>query len=115
MRQCNDEIQSGGKLSGKINERFGITGGPLQSGEIAREFFRPLEKVTRWAKSYRLGGHLVKTKILTEAHCSLFKIDWPVVKKDLWYRSSNLKIYILTGSIELLKLYIIIKTFLQAL
>ena len=47
MRQCNDEIQSGGKLSGKINERFGITGGPLQSGEIARGFFRPLEKVTR--------------------------------------------------------------------
>ena len=75
MRQCNDEIQSGGKLSGKINERFGITGGPLQSGEIARGFFRPLEKVTRWAKSCRLGGHLVKTKILTEAHCSLFKID----------------------------------------
>ena len=47
MRQCNDEIQSGGRLSGKINERFGITGGPLQSGETAREFFRPVEKVTR--------------------------------------------------------------------
>ena len=39
MRQRSNEIQSGG--------RFGITGGPLQSGEIAREFFRPLEKVTR--------------------------------------------------------------------
>ena len=68
LRQCNDE-----SLSGKNNERSGIIGGPLQPGEIAREFFNPAEKVTRSAKPCRLGGHLVKTKILTEAHYSLFK------------------------------------------
>ena len=74
MRQCNDEIHTGGSLSENINESFGIIGSPLQPGKIAREFFGPVEKVTRSAKPCRLAGHLVKTKILTEAHCSLFKI-----------------------------------------
>ena len=36
MRQCNDEIHTSGSLSEKISERFGIIGGPLQPGEIAR-------------------------------------------------------------------------------
>ena len=75
MRQCNDETHTGGSLSENINERFGIIGGPLQPGEIARKFFGPVEKVNRLAKPCCLAGHLVKTKILTEAHCSLFKID----------------------------------------
>ena len=75
MRQFNDDIHTGGSLGENINERFGIIGGPIQLGEKAREFFGPVERVTRSAKTCRLAGHLVKTKIVTEAHCSLFKID----------------------------------------
>ena len=75
MHQCNDETPTGGSLSENINERFGIIGGPLQPGGLARRFFGPVEKVTRSAKPCCLAGHLVKTKILTEAHCSLFKTD----------------------------------------
>ena len=75
MRQRNKEIHTGGSVSENINETFGIIGGLLQLGGIAREFFGPVEKVTRSAKPCHLAGHLVKTKILTEAHCSLFKRD----------------------------------------
>ena len=66
LHQYNDEIHAG---------KFGIIGGPLELGKTASEFFSPEEEVTRSAKPCCLGGHLVKTKILTEAHCSLFKID----------------------------------------
>ena len=84
----------------------------MQLGEKARKFFRPAEKVNRSTKPCRLGGHLVKTKILTEVHCSLFKIDlaWGE-KNDLWCLFSYLKSYVPIGLIELLKLYIIIKAF----
>ena len=62
-------------LSENINERFGIIGGFLQPGGIARKFFGSVEKVTRSAKPCCLAGHLLKTKILTEVHCYLFKSD----------------------------------------
>ena len=75
LRQFSDETHTGGSLSENINERFEIIVRPLQSREIARKFFGPVEKVTRSAKPCCLTGHLVKTKILTEDHCSLFKID----------------------------------------
>ena len=45
MRKYNNEIHAR-----KINERFGIIGGPLQLGEIAREFFSPAEEVIRSVK-----------------------------------------------------------------
>ena len=50
--------------------------------DIGREFFSPGEKVTGSAKPCRLRGHLVKTKLLTEAHCSLFKIDLTCGEKN---------------------------------
>ena len=75
MRQCNDETHTSGSLSENINEKLGIIGGPLQPGEIGRKFFGPVEKVIRSAKPCCLAGHLVKRKILTEAHCFLCKID----------------------------------------
>ena len=82
MRQRNNEIHTGGSLSENINKTFGIIDGLLQPGETAREFFGPVEKVTRSAKPCHLAGHLVKTKILTEAHCSLFKIDSICAEKN---------------------------------
>ena len=75
LRQCNDEIHAGGSLSEIINERLRTIGGILQPPEITKEFFGSLEKVTRSGKSCPLACHLVKTKVLSEACCSLFKID----------------------------------------
>ena len=104
MLQCNDEIHTGGSLSENINERFGIIGGFLQPGGIARNFFGSVEKVTRSAKPCCLAGYLLKTKILTEAHCYLLKQIRSVVRKiNLWCPFSYLKS--LTGLIKLLKLY----------